>query len=65
MVDFDGFFGPGRKEVARDGRKLHNEELYNLYFSPDMIRVIKKDEMGEACIVDGRGENCMKFDWKT
>jgi hypothetical protein len=32
-------------------RKLHNEELHNLYSSPDIIRAIKsnKDEMGGTC----------------
>jgi hypothetical protein len=34
-------FGPKRDEVMRDWRKLHIEELYNLYFSPNIIRMIK------------------------
>jgi hypothetical protein len=34
-------FGPKRKEVAGDRRRLHNEELHNLHASPDMIRVSK------------------------
>jgi hypothetical protein len=34
-------FGPKRYEVTGEWRRLHNEELYNLYFSPDNIRVIK------------------------
>ena len=33
--------GPKRDEVTGDWRRLHNEELYNLYSSPDIIRVIK------------------------
>jgi hypothetical protein len=33
-------FGPKRVEVMGDSRKLHNEELHNLYSSPD-IRQIK------------------------
>jgi hypothetical protein len=32
--------GPQREEVAGDWRRLHNEELHNLYASPN-IRVIK------------------------
>jgi hypothetical protein len=34
-------FGPKREEVAGDWRRLHNEELHNLYASPDIARVIK------------------------
>jgi hypothetical protein len=34
-------FGPKRDEVTGDRRKLHNEELRNLYSSPSIIRVIK------------------------
>jgi hypothetical protein len=32
---------PKRDEVTGDWRKLHNEELHNLYSSPDIIRMIK------------------------
>jgi len=34
-------FGSRREEVTRERRKLHNEDLNNLYFSPNIIRVIK------------------------
>ena len=34
-------FGPKRDEVTREWRKLHNEELNNLYSSPYIVRVIK------------------------
>jgi hypothetical protein len=34
-------FDPKRDEVMGDWRKLHNEELHNLYFSPNIIRMIK------------------------
>jgi hypothetical protein len=34
-----GVFGPDRKEVAGGWRRLHNEELRNLYASPSIIRV--------------------------
>jgi hypothetical protein len=30
-----------RDEVIGGWRKLHNEELHNLYFSPSIIRIIK------------------------
>jgi hypothetical protein len=34
-------FGPMRDEVAGGWRKLHNEELHNLYTTPNIIRMIK------------------------
>ena len=34
-------FGPKRDEVTGEWRKLHNEELNNLYCSPNIVRVIK------------------------
>jgi hypothetical protein len=34
-------FGPERDEVTGEWRKLHNEELRNLYSSPDIIRQVK------------------------
>jgi hypothetical protein len=33
VVTEDKLFGPKRDEVTGDSRKLHNEELHNLYFS--------------------------------
>jgi hypothetical protein len=38
-------FGPKRDEVVGGSRKLHNEELHNLYSSPSMIRMIKSMSM--------------------
>jgi hypothetical protein len=38
-------FGPKRDEVAGEWRKLHNEELHNLYSSPNIIRQIKSRRM--------------------
>jgi hypothetical protein len=34
-------FGPKRDEVTGGWRKLHNEELHNLYSSPSITRMIK------------------------
>jgi hypothetical protein len=38
-------FGPKRDDVTGDWRKLHNEELHNLYPSPNIIRMIKSRRM--------------------
>jgi hypothetical protein len=38
-------FGPKRDEVMGGWRKLHNEELHNLYSSPSIIRMIKSRRM--------------------
>jgi len=37
--------GPRRKEVTWEWRNLHNEKLYDLYSSPNIIRVIKSRRM--------------------
>jgi hypothetical protein len=41
-------FGPKRGEVTEKWRKLHNEELHNLYLFPVIIRQIKSTRMGWA-----------------
>jgi hypothetical protein len=38
-------FGPKRDEIIGSWRKLHNEELRNLYSTPDTIRMIKSRRM--------------------
>jgi hypothetical protein len=38
-------FGPKRDEVTEAWRRLHNEELYVLYSSPDIIRMIKSGRL--------------------
>jgi hypothetical protein len=38
-------FGPEKDEVTGGWRKLHNEELHNLYSSPSIIRMIKSRKM--------------------
>jgi hypothetical protein len=34
-------FGPKRDEEAGEWRRLHNKELYAMYFPPDIISVTK------------------------
>jgi hypothetical protein len=49
-------FGPKRDEVTGEWRKLHNEELRNLYSSPSVIRAIKSRRMRWAWHVARMGE---------
>jgi hypothetical protein len=44
-------FGPKRDEVTGGWRKLHIEELHNLYSSPSIIRM--KDEIGSLYSTNG------------
>jgi hypothetical protein len=52
-----------RDEVAGCWRKLHNEELRDLYSSPSIIRIIKSRRMkweGQvACMGYGEEEGCI------
>jgi hypothetical protein len=58
-------FGPRRDEVTGEWRKLHNEELNDLYFSPNIVRVIKLRRIRWAGHVAhmGRGEAYTGFWW--
>jgi hypothetical protein len=49
-------FGPKREEVTGYWRRLHNEELHNLYASPNVIRAIQVKESGWARHVAHMGE---------
>jgi len=49
-------FGPRRGEVTGEWRRLHNEELNDLYSSPNIVRVIKSRRMRWAGHVARMGE---------
>jgi hypothetical protein len=52
-------FGPKRDEVTGEWRKLHNEELHDLYSSPNIVWMIKL-RMGWAGHIACMGEvRCM------
>ena len=49
-------FGPKRDEVTGERRKLHNEELTDLYSLPNIVRVVKSRRMRWARHVARMGE---------
>jgi hypothetical protein len=51
-----GIFGPKREEVTGEWRKLHNEELNDLYCSPNIVRGIKSRRMRWAEHIGRMGE---------
>ena len=54
-----------RDDVTRSREKLHNEELNDLYYSPNILRVIKSRKMrlvGHVAHM-GRRELCTGFWW--
>jgi hypothetical protein len=51
-------FGPKRDEVTGGWRKLHNEELHNLYSSPSQV---KEDEVDGACSTNGEKRNVYRI----
>jgi len=52
-------FGPKRDMVTGEWRKLHNEELMDLYSLPNIVRMVKSRRMRwaghVACVGEGRG----------
>jgi hypothetical protein len=63
-----GIFGLNRDKVTGEWRKLHSEELHNLYSSPDIIRQIKSRGMRWAGHVArmGEGKNGgTEFRWES
>jgi len=60
-------FGPRRDEVKGDWRKLHNEELNDLYVLPNIVRVIKSRRMrwGACSTYGGEERRIQGFGGKT
>jgi hypothetical protein len=57
-------FGAKRDEVTKEWRKLHNEELFDLYCSPNIVRVIKSNSIRWAGHVTRMGERRGAYrDW--
>ena len=58
-------FGPRKDEVTGELRRLHNEELNDLYCSPSIVWVIKSRRMRWAGHVAGMGEErgCKECCW--
>jgi hypothetical protein len=50
-------FGPKRNEVTGEWRKLHNEEMNDLYSLPNIVRVVKSRRMRWAGHVARMGED--------
>jgi len=57
-----GIFGPKRDEVTVEWRKLHNEELNDLYCSLNIIRVnkLRRLRWAGACSVCGEGRGAYR-----
>jgi len=49
-------FGPKRDEITGEWRKLHNEELRDIYPLPNIVRVVKSRRMRWAGHVARKGE---------
>jgi hypothetical protein len=56
-------FGPKRDGVTGGWRKLHNEELHNLYFAPSVIRIIRSRKMrlAGACSTNREKKNAYRL----
>jgi hypothetical protein len=54
-------FGPKRDEVTDEWRKLHNEDLHDLYSSPSIIRIIKSRRMRWADHVARMGKKRIAY----
>ena len=54
-------FGPKKDDVTREWRRLHTEELYALYSTPNIIRNIKSRilrQLGQVARMEDRRDTC-------
>jgi hypothetical protein len=61
-------FGPKRNEVTGEWRKLHNEDLHDLYSSPSIIRIVKTKRMrwaGHVARMGGKRGTCIGCWWES
>ena len=58
-------FGPKRDEVTGEWRKLHNQELSDLYSLPNIVRVVKSRRMRWAGHVARMGRGAQGFGGET
>jgi hypothetical protein len=56
MLFCSSLFGPRRDEVTGEWRKLHNEELNDLYSLPKIVQVVKSRSIRWAGHVARMGE---------
>jgi hypothetical protein len=56
-------FGPKRDEMTGGWRKLHNEELHNLYSLPNIIRMITSRRMRWVGHVSRMGSTVLHIYW--
>jgi hypothetical protein len=57
-------FGPMSDEVKRGWRKLHNEELHKLYFSPNITIMTKSSRWAKNVARMGRKVMHIRYLWE-
>jgi hypothetical protein len=58
-----GCFGPKRDEAIGDSRKLHNEDLHDVYSSPSIITMSKSERMIWAGHVARMGRKAIHIEY--